>query len=974
MPDDNIGQRLERCLAERGETSASIEQRHIKKINTRTATTVAWMYLLRLLHRDNRAVVDEEDEAEEIDLPEGTSVLPEPPEWKYLQRHYDFLMNSPLTRDLVYRLFSGEKKSNVSLDDVALAVRLRSLSAMTNKKGFENPYEPMYNIIGTVHGMEDFSDELFDLVAEHQSEWNLKTVAEAVHGLRNSAGIPEECLGIAKKLILKKPNETEIICMGFIPLQAEGRFYTLLDKWTDLRWDHMDTQLTPVWLQYYQQEWVKQDDVLHRLDILRTDPRRDTQSMRNFFYYFFLGERKQDVTIDDMLPILDRMILKHEWASVTLTSFTANLLWIAYAPNVWEFVRDEFRYELDVVYDMRNLVRTASLLAASPEARTAACKFLTGREKRNVTLEESLALVKDRKWMDEGLNKELEPYKTFAEAGAANASHLIPIYRKQGWSGEDISAVGTELGRLRQPSTCFYAYVEGLKADAVKGYVDVYNAHPFLTEPKRLAIIRYLIGNRDPELISELRKSAEYSQQFMGWVRQLNYFEIVPPERFVSLLPRLITAHNVLEETGQMDRLCAIKAEHSGNALKDYPLFAAAVDNILFEAVEQVLGRRIRRTDRANFKLSFDTLAALEGYHKGEAVAKAIYPNYLQGKSRFSLQDIERISGISADKPSLVLKLAADYEHGMAAKKSFPLGKEYLRIGVSGIKERMNPVEMTELLVYGLISREKDRIVEAGEKFDHELLAKARRCIKKAETFRAIKDDLERVIRGGRESAQIILKYLSERFGNAEPVADLVQGVKGLFLEQETFDYIATRMQPGNIFDLFDDRRIYCCTFMPGGKTRQASLFYLVEPELGLVHLVPVVNDSYLDPFGVAIVLNCYNREKGKVLLVDSVEGGTEVDRLKESVWKGIMYKTIMQLKEDVEAESVAFNLRVEGVKPKKFNNYLKSQTRAKPQRIYLEKIGGIETAKKYGLSQFGLEAFGKGNRVKGNVNCILVR
>jgi len=522
-----------------------------------------------------------------------------------------------------------------------------------------------------------------------------------------------------------------------------------------------------------------------------------------------------------------------------------------------------------------------------------------------------------------------------------------------------------KLSRLHEK----YKDFEGYSRPAVRSR-DVYLVLPFFSVGRRLEIARYLRYNHQYlENIAKLKQ--EKGTSFLNWMAHLSRFEDLETAKAVSLFSRVQTVHSILTTASRQESLYQTMPQQTGALDHDHEMFVNDLESLLYCLVEDVLGRRV---DRDSFKLTDEILEILRKYYANEnQVTRDLFRDYMEDRTTLTLPEIARVSRVIVlpETQALIRQAIADYEHHIAVPKVFPVGREYTREAVHGMKERRSPAEMTELLVYGLISRDRDRVMLAGEKFDLELLKRARFFVRHATTYNEIKEDLERAQRGDEDSAKRILHYLRKEYGNVESVTDLVDGVDGLFGSEETFDYLSCRMQPGTIFDMLGSDRLMCCTFMPSGR---ASLFYFLDPHVGLLHLTPLVENAYIDPIGAGILAECRDDHGRKILLTDSFEGGMQIDRLRESSWKGMAYEGIMGVKEDIGAEAVAFNLKVSGVKPMKFINYVRQVTGAEPTTIYLEKVGGIEIAKKYRLRSYGFEAFGRGSGLKGNVNCILVK
>ncbi len=535
----------------------------------------------------------------------------------------------------------------------------------------------------------------------------------------------------------------------------------------------------------------------------------------------------------------------------------------------------------------------------------------------------------------------------------------------------------------------------------------VYNVLSGFSRQKRFSIVHSVKDNA--KAIDDLTKLYPLKDDDDdGYREKLGYFESIEDTRLIDLLIKVGGIGSLLGSIHQQERLTKIQLRCSGNVEEDYQRYKQSVRDIGYDLVEEVLGSHI---DRDSFIITPEVLEIAKGYQtRKDETTRDLYRKFLKGETRLTLAEIASIANtsIADDKkemlkewiadyergtdtiplknilkltsikeeekgPHIITSLISDYRQGLVVPKAFPLGREYSIRPISGMKERRNPVEMTELLVYGLISRNPDKVMRAGEKFDHDLLQRARSHVSDVETFNNIRDHLEGLKAGDPESAKRVLGYFEKRYGDTEPVMDLVQGVEGLFQGQENFDYLSCRMQQGTILDIFDSTRLMCCTFSSSGSEKTPSLFYLLDENTGLLHLVPLIGGEYQDPIGVAILANCTDDKGRKVLLVDSVEGGSQVDRLRENEWKTMVYGGIQGVAQDNNADGIAFNLSTGGTKPMKFNNYVRNMTGAPGGSTFLRKIGGPEVLRKYDISGHGLEAFRESPDLQGKVSCLLV-
>lgn len=282
---------------------------------------------------------------------------------------------------------------------------------------------------------------------------------------------------------------------------------------------------------------------------------------------------------------------------------------------------------------------------------------------------------------------------------------------------------------------------------------------------------------------------------------------------------------------------------------------------------------------------------------------------------------------------------ASEAETEPKIPKNFPLGEVFGEITVSGLGKRMDPIQATKALIGGLIGKRKESLLAAEQVFDKDKLAQARHWIANSDLapeklFREIRPHLER---GDVDGARQILEYFAQIPNHA--VNDLVSGVLGLFNGEETFSRLEFRMQDGTFADMFDNTRLMSCTFLPSGMYAGASFRYQFDPDIGLLHIVPTSVDKKLNPIGVAILVNAVDQSGNKWLVVDSVEGGLDLERVRDSLWIQTVYQAILSVARAIGARYVLFNNKVyNGGRPKRFLEYVaKRHPSGEP---ILEKMG----------------------------------
>jgi hypothetical protein len=262
-------------------------------------------------------------------------------------------------------------------------------------------------------------------------------------------------------------------------------------------------------------------------------------------------------------------------------------------------------------------------------------------------------------------------------------------------------------------------------------------------------------------------------------------------------------------------------------------------------------------------------------------------------------------------------------------KKNYPLGKAYGSINIEGLEGEEDPIMLTEQLVYALISRNKNKRENAEKHFDRTKLQEARNSIRNVGLFELIKDDLKELKKGSGTAAQNVLSTIYNQYGEVEAISDMIIELQSMFGDEyENFNSLTAKVQTGIVQDLFDNTRTMCCAFFPSGINRNKSFDYLLDENVGLIHLVPEHKGIYLEPISVAITIRTISPETGeRYLLIDSVEGGKEIDRISDCVWMAYMHSSIMSLAKDIEADGVIYNSgKSMNSKPRNFVRFLESK------------------------------------------------
>ena len=336
------------------------------------------------------------------------------------------------------------------------------------------------------------------------------------------------------------------------------------------------------------------------------------------------------------------------------------------------------------------------------------------------------------------------------------------------------------------------------------------------------------------------------------------------------------------------------------------------------------------------------------------------------------LLDVTNLS-LSDESTGRVIRIA----DGVDIQKNFPLGKVYGSLPISGLRERVNPLEATALLVYGLIGKKRENVQAAFQAFEKGKLEVARRAFQSShlsagKAFTHIAPYLAQLQQGDSAAAEQILGYFQQSV-KTEEISDLVEGVRGLFNVNRGFSHVDVKMQDGVYEDLFDNTRLMSCTFLPGGAFKDASIGYHGDPDVGLLHISPRDIEKRLSPIGVSILLNAGDANGNKWLIVDSVEGGRDLERIRESLWMPAVYDGIVGVARDVGSSRVLFNSKLFNARPRQFVNFV---SKKHPSAKVILKKTGLTDYSHLGVSSFGsreaFETWGESGR-KGEVNgCVL--
>lgn len=148
-------------------------------------------------------------------------------------------------------------------------------------------------------------------------------------------------------------------------------------------------------------------------------------------------------------------------------------------------------------------------------------------------------------------------------------------------------------------------------------------------------------------------------------------------------------------------------------------------------------------------------------------------------------------------------------------------------------------------------------------------------------------------------------------FHQQDPIRDILEGKvskpfttgKVLFASKSGNDIIRT--QTGTVYDLFDNKSLRCCTFLPDGKQKEEGALYVVDPDIALLHLIRFNGGVEQPPSGVAICVYAVDKSGKNYLMVDGVEGHRLPKR-----WKAYYGKAIRAFAEENGFDYIFYNTK----------------------------------------------------------------
>ena len=332
-----------------------------------------------------------------------------------------------------------------------------------------------------------------------------------------------------------------------------------------------------------------------------------------------------------------------------------------------------------------------------------------------------------------------------------------------------------------------------------------------------------------------------------------------------------------------------------------------------------------------------------------------------------------------------LLKIARFEAEKRNIKALFQLGKVYAKQRIFGLNERVDPIYATRLLMYGFISRRPERQSMALEYFLPDKLSKAKSFLERSnlppvkfynlmhEEINSLDNGMSLDERGS--NGEKIISAMRENYLNSSnqvegktELRELIWLVESLYKDKEIFDSITAKMQDGTLYDLADGQRLLCCAMMSKDRERTeiASLYYALDPFIGLMHIVPSLSSIYGMPIGAAIMANTTTYSNHNVLLLDSLEGGELFQQVNDRQSFRLAAQGVVGAAQDSNSEFIFFNTRTPNTTSKKFSNYIKRvMGYGDATEVELAKLGGnqyTDVRRRY------LESFADREKLAGKV------
>ena len=190
---------------------------------------------------------------------------------------------------------------------------------------------------------------------------------------------------------------------------------------------------------------------------------------------------------------------------------------------------------------------------------------------------------------------------------------------------------------------------------------------------------------------------------------------------------------------------------------------------------------------------------------------------------------------------------------------------------------------------------------------------------------------------------------------------------------KDLFNFTALYVATESVFfpyNLLHDINNLVCVLGPNGGAKKASVLYELDPNIGVMRLIPTKNAlEDIDPrhqinsIGYAVVIQCYNTKNELCWLVDTVDAGVAAE-LTQGEWMEVFFQGIKEAATDPELNErpkhLYFNQYVANRNNRLFNEFVRKQGKLYEGEFELEKVGGNQALIDAGIkrAEHYLDAF----------------
>ncbi len=317
---------------------------------------------------------------------------------------------------------------------------------------------------------------------------------------------------------------------------------------------------------------------------------------------------------------------------------------------------------------------------------------------------------------------------------------------------------------------------------------------------------------------------------------------------------------------------------------------------------------------------------------------------------------------------------------------SFPLGKIYYAVEAVPARN-LDGVSLLRFISTLLLTREPERAREAQQHFREEQALEARAYAQRFHVvpnavYQSIEQPLSRLdalleigapVPGSshaREVTQAAKKVIDQLQGiyidkinpqnTNHALQDLLSGARILLDDPTGYQTLIFKVQDGTVLDLSaDDDSILSCAFKnsDNGNCLGGTL-YGIEDEIGLLHIVPQRDNEIFDPIGAAIAVNCVAPDESSWLAVDTLEGGEQLNRVRERLWQAYALQSLYEMARDMNHDFMIVNTALVNPNdiPGQFAAYVRGTSLPK-QQVALS-MRGTPKILQYGFEKHLLDMF----------------